>query len=291
MLARNCKILVTGAAGQLGQSLKEEAAHFPNFEMIYVTRAEMDLRDPHSMRASIKKYAPTFIVNAGAYTAVDAAESYSEVAFEVNATGVGTLAAICKEQDIALIHISTDYVFDGESDVAYLEMDATNPQTVYGESKLAGEARVIKASLNRFAIIRTSWVYSVYGHNFLKTMLRLGKDRDVLRVVNDQYGVPTLANDLAKAIFCMLPQLEKSNSGVYHFSNSGSTTWFGFAQSIFRQTNNSVLIHPVATTAYPTPAKRPKFSVLNTDKMRDTFGVLTPDWRDSLQSILSIVDC
>ena len=290
MLTRNCKILITGAAGQLGQAMKAESVHFPNYDIISVTREEMELTNAPAMLKVIEKLSPDFILNAGAYTAVDAAESDEERAFEVNAEGVKSLAAICKQLDIALIHISTDYVFDGASEVPYKETDVTNPQTVYGASKLAGEVGIIDTDLKAYAIIRTSWLYSEYGHNFMKTMLRLGKERDTLSVVNDQHGVPTLANDLAKAIFHMIPQLEKSNAGIYHYSNSQATTWCEFARFIFKETKNNITIDPVSTAAYPTPAKRPTYSVLNCDKIRNSFGVLTPNWQESAQSILSIVN-
>lgn len=289
MLTRNCKILITGAAGQLGQAMKAESVRFPNYDIIYVTRDEMELTDVSVMGQLIKSISPDLIVNAGAYTAVDAAESDKDTAFEVNAAGVKSLAAICKQLDIALIHISTDYVFDGATEVPYKETDVTNPQTVYGASKLAGEVGIIDTDLKAYAIIRTSWLYSEYGNNFMKTMLRLGKERDTLSVVNDQHGVPTLANDLAKAIFHMIPQLEKSNSGIYHYSNSQATTWYEFARLIFKETKNAITINPVSTAAYPTPAKRPTYSVLNCDKIRKSFGVLTPNWQESAQSILSIV--
>tara|TARA_R110001632_G_scaffold104139_1_gene213024 strand:- start:633 stop:1511 length:879 start_codon:yes stop_codon:yes gene_type:complete len=290
MLTRNCKILITGAAGQLGQAMKAESVHFPNYEIIYVTRNEMELTDMTGMEQLIKSISPDLIINAGAYTAVDSAESDKEEAFEVNAVGVKSLATICKQLDIALIHISTDYVFDGTAKVPYKETAVANPQTVYGASKFAGEVGMTEANLDVYAIIRTSWLYSEYGNNFMKTMLRLGKERDTLSVVNDQHGVPTLANDLAKAIFHMIPQLEKSNSGIYHYSNSQATTWYEFARFIFIETKNSITIHPVSTAAYPTPAKRPTYSVLNCDKIRNSFGVSTPNWQESAQSILSIVN-
>lgn len=288
MLARKCKILVTGAAGQLGQSLKAESVHFSDFEMKYVTKKEMDLTNVTAMRDIILKLSPDVIVNTAAYTAVDAAENYRDLALSINQTGVNALAAICKEETIALIHISTDYVFDGLNLVPYTETDATNPQTIYGTSKLAGEDGLINERLDCFAIIRTSWLYSVYGHNFMKTMLRLGQERDSLLVVNDQRGAPTLANDLARAIFCLIPQLKTSNSGIYHFSNSGVTTWFDFACFIFEQAGNPIKVLPVTTAEYPTTAKRPQYSVLNCDKIRSTFGVETPNWQISAQSILPI---
>lgn len=290
MLTRNCKILITGAAGQLGQAMKAESAQFPNYEIIYVTRKEMELTDVTGIVHLIKSISPDLIINAGAYTAVDAAESNRDGAFEVNAVGVKSLASICKLLDIALIHISTDYVFDGTAKVPYAETAVTNPQTVYGASKLAGEVGIIEANIDMYAIIRTSWLYSEYGNNFMKTMLRLGKERDTLSVVNDQHGVPTLANDLAKAIFHMIPQLEKSYSGIYHYSNVGATTWYEFASFIFAETKNPIAIHPVSTAAYPTPATRPAYSVLNCDKIRDTFKVSTPNWQESASSILSMIN-
>lgn len=289
MLTRKCKILVTGGEGQLGQALKAESVRFFDFEVVYVSKKEMNLLDTTIMRAVILEQRPDVIVNAGAYTAVDAAENHKDLAFAINNEAVRALAIICKEMDIGLIHISTDYVFDGSSTAPYIETDQTNPQTVYGASKLAGENGLINEGLDRFAIIRTSWLYSIYGHNFMKTMLRLGRDRDVLSVVNDQNGVPTLANDLAKAIFCMIPVLKTSNSGIYHFSNNGATTWFDFARYIFEQTKNPIEVLPVSTEEYPTPAKRPYWSVLDCDKIRNVFGVQTPHWQKSAQSILPIV--
>jgi dTDP-4-dehydrorhamnose reductase len=289
MLARNCKIFITGAAGQLGQAMKAESVHFPEHTLVCVTRKEMDLADGDAMRRVLTEQLPDVIIHTGAYTAVDAAESHKEAAFAVNAEGVRLLAGICKQLDIALIHISTDYVFDGTVAVPYLETDATNPQTVYGSSKLEGEIGLMEANLDTYAIIRTSWLYSEYGHNFMKTMLRLGKERDTLSVVNDQQGVPTLANDLAKAILCMIPQLEKSNSGIYHYSNSGATTWYDFACFIFEKTKKSLEVLPVSTAEYPTLAKRPAYSVLNCDKIRNTFGISTPNWRESALSILPIL--
>lgn len=288
MLARNCKILITGAAGQLGQAMKAESVQFPAYSCVYVTREEMDLADASAMRSVIAEHSPDVIVNAGAYTAVDAAESDEKAAFSVNAKGVCLLAGVCKQFDIALIHISTDYVFDGTGAVPYLETDLTNPQTVYGASKLEGEAGVLSAGLDIYAIIRTSWLYSAYGHNFMKTMLRLGQERDTISVVNDQQGVPTLANDLATAILFLIPQLKKSTSGIYHYSNSGLTTWYDFAGFIFEKTKKSIAVLPVSTAEYPTLAKRPAYSVLNCDKIRNTFGVSTPDWQESASSILSI---
>lgn len=290
MLARNCKILITGAAGQLGQAMKAESVHFSEYTFIYVNRREMDLADASAMHSVIVEHSPDVIVNTGAYTAVDAAERNEDAAFGVNADGIRSLASICKQFDIALIHISTDYVFDGTGHVPYLETDATNPQTVYGSSKLEGEVGLMATGLDTYAIIRTSWLYSEYGHNFMKTMLGLGKERTVLSVVNDQQGVPTLANDLAKAILCVIPQLEKATSGIYHYSNNGATTWYDFASFIFEKTKKSLEVLPVSTAAYPTLAKRPAYSVLNCDKIRNTFGVSTPNWQKSALSILSILN-
>ncbi len=290
MAASRIKILVTGSEGQLGKTIADLAPHQHQYTFIFLSRTQLDITHAQQLEAVITKQQPDIIVNTAAYTAVDAAEDNRQQAFAINQQGPQLLAGVCKKHEIALIHISTDYVFDGQAQQPYKENDTINPQTVYGQSKRAGEEAILEARLSRFLIIRTSWLYGVHGHNFLKTMLRLGRERSHLNVVNDQQGIPTSVIDLTKAIFTIIPQLTPANSGVYHYSNSGRATWFDFAQFIFENCELKVSVEPVATLQFPTPAKRPEYSVLNCDKIRNTFGVKTPDWKKSAASILSIVN-
>lgn len=290
MVSSGIHILVTGSEGQLGKAIAALAPRYSQYNFSFANRSQLDITQPQQVAAVIADRQPDVIINTAAYTAVDAAEENKEQAFEVNELGPKILADICKEHEIALIHISTDYVFDGEAQQPYKENDPINPQTVYGQSKRAGEEAILKAKLTQFLIIRTSWLYGPYGHNFLKTMLRLGQERTQLKVVNDQHGIPTSVMDLATAILTMLPQLEATHSGVYHYSNSGLATWYNFAQFIFDFCGLEIHLDAVSTTQFPTPAQRPKYSVLNCDKIRETFEVNTPHWKESAASILSIVN-
>lgn len=281
------KVLVTGASGQLGQALAEQSIHFRNFEYLFLSRNDLDITIKADIASTIAQYQPDIIINTAAYTAVDAAEDDKERAYLINHKAALFLAQVCKDKNIAYIHISTDYVFDGTSITPYTEDVLPNPQTVYGASKLAGEQAIIDTYLNKFAIVRTSWVYSVYGHNFVKTMLRLGKERDSLSVVNDQLGCPTWANDLADAILVIATNLQEDNSGLYHYSNTGKATWYDFAQAIFEHTTMDVSVLPVTSDLFPTRAKRPSNSVLNTDKLATQFQINIPNWKDSLHKMLN----
>src|SRR5690606_37883613 len=241
MMEREPLIIVTGAEGQLAQALISQQF---DAEVLYLTKAEFDLSDFDQMDIVFIKYQPTLIINTAAYTQVDEAETNREKAEKVNSTGVGNLTTLCKKLDCKLIHISTDYVFDGEKQSPYTEEDKTNPVTAYGSTKLNGEKLIQSADLPAFAIIRTSWLYSQYGHNFYNTMLRLAETKNELQVVDDQTGCPTNANDLAEALVKIASQLNSENSGIYHFSNAGATTWYGFAQAIFKKHHIDIKVKP-----------------------------------------------
>ncbi len=265
-------------------------------QVMAVGRAECDLRDRAAIRTTVAKADPAVIVNAAAYTAVDKAESDPETCFAVNAEAPAVMACEAAARGIPLIHYSTDYVFNGENAEGYVETDATDPLNVYGASKLRGEEE-IKQSGARFAVLRTSWVYSNYGHNFLKTMLRLGAERPELRVVSDQTGAPTSAGAIAAATARLLQAVEKMPSGIYHMTAAGRTSWFGFAEAIFRmaaeqqQTQQAGAtsvpkLVPIETTEYPTPAQRPRYSVLRNDKFEHTFGFRLAPWEEQLAEVL-----
>lgn len=275
------KILITGSSGQLGSELKELAPLYPAFDFIFLNRAELALNNEEELTAVIDRYKPFFVVNCAAYTAVDKAESEKEEAFQINATAVGVLANACTANGAKLLHISTDYVFDGSRKVPLKEDDSVNPINVYGESKLAGEKAAIKAA-PAAVIIRTSWVYSFYGKNFVKTMMRLMREKESVSVVNDQFGSPTYAADLAEAIVQII-QSAVWKPGIYHFSNEGVISWFDFAREIASLIQTSCVVGPTATSNFPTPAKRPLYSVMDKNKIERTYGILPKPWKESLQ--------
>ncbi len=275
------RIVVTGAGGQLGNEFRELAAGYPQFEFLFTTKAELAVTDKAAVEAYFLQMKPAWCINCAAYTAVDKAETEKDQAFEVNANAVGHLAKTSLENDTRLIHISTDYVFDGSSATPYRENDPTNPVGIYGLSKLKGEALALLRN-PKSLIIRTAWVYSSYGHNFVKTMMRLMTERKEISVVNDQRGSPTYAADLAKAIMHVI-QSKKWQHGIYHYANTGNITWFEFATAIKELLNSSCKIKHVTTAEYHTKAKRPAFSLLDTARIRQTFDLEIPDWRDSLK--------
>lgn len=272
------KVLVTGANGQLGRCLQELAPKFPEFHFTFCSSSDLDITNESQIESVFSQVKPHFCINAAAYTAVDKAESESERAFLINETAVAFLSLACKKHETILIHVSTDFVFDGTKKTPYQEIDSVNPLGVYGLSKLAGEQK-IQALLEQFYIVRTSWVYSDYGHNFKKTMLRLGKERGAVSVVNDQIGCPTSAIDLANALLLMAKAHDNSqhvsNFGVYHFSGSEVQSWYDFAVQIFREANLEVTVTPIPTSDFPTPAKRPAYSVLDNKKWNETFKTQT----------------
>ncbi|MBD0332597.1 MAG: dTDP-4-dehydrorhamnose reductase, partial [Chitinophagaceae bacterium] len=270
--------------GQLGQELKELSPLHPDFQFFFLSRSELDITDDENIRRTLRSIKPEFVINCAAYTAVDRAEREAEQAFAINAAAVKNLAWASKKFNSKFIHISTDYVFDGTSKVPYKETDLTNPINVYGASKLQGELDALQAD-HEVIIIRTSWVYSSYGQNFVKTMLRLMDSKPELNVVNDQYGSPTYAADIADTVLHII-RYPHWHSGIYHYSNDGVITWFAFAQAIKEFTHTGCNIHPVSTEQYPTLAKRPKYSVLDKKKIQKTYSVQLKSWEESLHQCL-----
>ena len=282
-------VLVTGANGQLGQSIQFIANQYPNIQFIYTDYQELDITNFESCHTVFAKYKPQFCINTAAYTAVDKAESEAEKAHLINVIGPENLAKVCKEYNTILLHISTDFIFDGTSTQPYLETDIPNPKSVYGQTKLDGELAVQKNWEKHF-IIRTSWVYSQFANNFMKTMLRLASERDSLSVVNDQIGTPTYAVDLAEVLMNIIQSSitnKPSPFGIYNFSNEGVCSWYDFASAIFHQKGISIDLQPIPTSAYPTPAKRPSYSVLDKSKIKNTFNLKINDWKASLNSCLN----
>ena len=285
------KILVLGCKGQLGRCLKDQLVN-TDHGVFYTSRDQIDIADFEVTNEQILDIAPDIVINATAYTAVDKAEEDQQSADLINHLAVANIADICRDLECWLIHVSTDYVFDGTASTPYLEDDQTDPQGTYGDTKLQGE-RAIQASGCKHIIIRTAWVFSEYGDNFLKTMLRLGAERAELSIVGDQIGCPTYAQDLAHLIVTIFPflSLEKTRSGVYHYCGSLACSWYEFAKVIFEEAEllgieTPNMIHSIGTSAYPTPAVRPAYSVLDCSQVEDKFRVLRSDWRSGIQSSL-----
>lgn len=284
-------ILVTGANGQLGQCFRQLAAQAPDCQFLFAGSAELDVADRRAVRLFFDQNKPSWCVNCAAYTAVDKAESEPEKARAINIGGAKNLAEACAEQGIPLIHFSTDYVYHGRQNRPLAETDAVRPQGVYARTKLAGERAALKINPLTM-VIRTSWVYAPWGHNFLRTMLRLGAERPEIKVVFDQIGTPTYAPDLAAAVLAIMEKVEKkevaraSLAGVWHYSNEGVASWYDFAKAIFELNNLSCRIIPIETKDFPTPARRPPFSVLNKAKIKAAFGLEIPHWRESLARCL-----
>lgn len=286
------KILVTGANGQVGHSLKSQLTSEKKFEFLALDRDSLDITSQNQVDKVVNDYKPDLIINAAAYTAVDRAENDSENATRINANGPGFLAKAANDIGAAIFHISTDYVFDGEKISPYLETDTANPQCVYGKSKLEGEKLV--ASFNqRHLILRTAWVFSEHGNNFVKTMLRLGNERDELNIVNDQKGAPTYAGDISKALLKAAEKLDATGSlpwGIYHFAGMPYVTWYEFAQQIFNEAESNNLISvpkikSISSEQYPTPAKRPSNSILDCGKITAALGIQESNWKKALENI------
>ncbi|WP_291142756.1 dTDP-4-dehydrorhamnose reductase [Flavobacterium sp. UBA7680] len=277
------KILVTGSSGQLGSEIAVLSESYPKYEWIFADRTKITLNDLDILQIQLKDIQPDIILNCGAYTAVDKAETEKELAFRVNHLAIELIARYTAENDVSLIHVSTDYVFDGTSSIALSEDSETNPINVYGESKLAGEIACLKENPNSI-IIRTSWVYSKFGNNFVKTMQRLMQERDEINVVNDQIGSPTYATDLAIAMIDII-ESSKWIPGIYNFSNEGEISWYEFALAIKVLGDYKCNVGGIPTSAYPTPAKRPKFSLLNKEKIKSIYNLDVPDYRDSLKKM------
>lgn len=273
-------VLVTGANGQLGKELQQLEKKWPSFRFLFLSREDLPIHHFELVRNFFKASKPSVLINCAAYTAVDKAEQEPLLARQVNAEAVGVLAAVCAANQCRFIHISTDYVFDGTATSPYKEQDLTAPQSVYGQTKLEGERQALLANPQTL-IIRTSWVYSSFGKNFVKTIIRLLQDKPQISVVQDQLGSPTFAADLANAIL----QIISSNNwipGIYNYSNSGIISWYQFAQEIGKLVGSSTPIKGISTAEYPTPAKRPAWSVLDTSKIVSTYGVTIKDWKESL---------
>lgn len=279
-------ILVTGANGQLGSEIKALSTLYPHYTFIFADRAMLDLSNLCTMEDFFDNQTFDAIINCAAYTAVDKAESEQELANTINHRFVSMLAKIAKKKNITLVHVSTDYVFNGQNHRPYVESDLTDPQGVYGRTKCDGENAILEVSPLNTIIIRTSWVYSSFGNNFVKTMLRLGKERDSLGVIYDQVGTPTYARDLAHAILEILPKINNQTPEIYHYSNEGAASWFDFAKAIFELSGVECLVNPITTDQYPTPAKRPHYSLLNKAKIKNDFNLTIPYWRDSLKECL-----
>lgn len=279
---KNLKILITGANGQLGRCLQDVAVNHPDYDFHFKTSKELDITKKAQINPLFNDEKFDYCINCAAYTAVDKAETDQENAFLVNAEAAKYLAEACKANDTTLIHISTDFVFDGTKGTPYTEDNLPNPINVYGASKLKGEQYVQKI-LDNYFIIRTSWVYSEYGHNFVKTMLQLGTKRKELNVINDQIGSPTYAGDLAKAIMEIINS-KTTNYGLYHYSNEGAISWFDFAKAIFEIKEMQVKVNPIPSEAYPTQARRPVFSVMDKNKIKQFLKI--PQWKNRLEKCL-----
>ena len=307
-------VLVTGANGQLGQAIQSISGKYPEIDFVFCSSSDLDITNLENCQVVFDEFQPHFCINTAAYTAVDKAESESSKAFDINANGPENLAITCKKFNTILIHISTDFVFDAyfsdgiayydrelrlplKSNLGLTETDVPFPSGVYGLTKLQGE-QAIQANWEKHFIIRTSWVYSQFGNNFMKTMLRLASERDSLSVVADQIGTPTNAVDLAEVLIVIMVSSFKfaspvrfhsgqvSSFGIYNFSNEGQCSWYDFANEIFRQKGVSIDLKPIPTSAYPTPAKRPAYSVLDKTKIKSTFDIKINDWQTSLSACL-----
>ena len=299
-------VLVTGANGQLGQAIKSISRKYPEIDFVFCSSSDLDITNFENCQAVFSTHQPHFCINTAAYTAVDKAESEPAKAFDINANGAENLAITCKKFNTILIHISTDFVFDAyfsegiayydrelrlplKSNLGLTETDVPFPSGVYGLTKLQGE-QAIQANWDKHFIIRTSWVYSQFGNNFMKTMLRLASERDTLSVVSDQIGTPTNAVDLAEVLIVIIVssfKFQVSSFGIYNFSNEGQCSWYDFAKEIFHQKGVSIDLKPIPTSAYPTPAKRPAYSVLDKTKIKRTFGVEIKEWQTSLATCIN----
>ena len=274
-------VLVTGSNGQLASCIKDLAKQYEGLNFIYTDYQELDICDLNQVNTFFKSNKKIdYCINCAAYTAVDKAESDVEKAFEINANGAKNLAIACREFDAILIQISTDFVFDGEKKEPYTETDVAKPISVYGASKLKGEVEIQKIN-KKYFIIRTSWLYSEHGTNFMKTMLKLAETRDEISVVSDQIGTPTYAGDLADVILKIISS-KNTNFGLYHYSNEGVASWCEFAKAIFEASNIEIKLNPIKTSAYPTPAKRPVYSVMDKTKIENKLKVETLNWSESL---------
>ena len=278
-------LLVTGSSGQLGQCLKQQLQNTGDISCYFATREDLDITNSDEVQRFFSEHNFDYCINTAAYTNVEKAESEQKEAFLINAEGAYSLAKACKKHNVVLLHISTDYVFDGMAKTPYQEQDPTNPLNVYGASKLKGEQH-IGDTWNKHFIIRTSWLYSQYGHNFLNSMLQFAKQKKALTITTQQKGTPTNANDLAQVLVTII-KTGNARYGVYHFSNQGEATWYDFAEAIFKATGEIDTVNLAKTEHYATFAKRPSYSVLNCNKLKDTLGITYRNWEDSLKQIIN----
>lgn len=282
-------ILVTGCNGQLGNEIRRISAnHENNFRFFFTDVAELDITDLKAVDSFIKENNIKYIINCAAYTAVDKAEDDVDLCYKINRDAVANLGLAATNNNAKVIHISTDYVYDGTANKPYVETDTVNPQSVYGKSKQEGEAELLKACADSI-IIRTAWLYSIFGNNFVKTMIKLGKERETLNVVADQRGTPTYGKDLAKTIVKILDFSEANGfkPGIYHYSNEGATTWYDFTLAIHKEAGiNTCKVNPITTEQYPVKATRPKYSVLDKTKIKSTFNLTIPKWEESLNNCI-----
>lgn len=290
-MSEKTRIIVTGAYGQLGSEIKFLSSQFPDYQFFYSDVDTLDITNWRAVYQYFDTVQPHFCVNCAAYTAVDKAESEPQKATKINVTAVKYLAKACLKHQARLIHLSSDYVYHNSINRPLVETDKTNPQSVYALTKLKGDKMALSVSSENI-IIRSSWIYSSFGHNFLKTMLRLGRERNSLNIVYDQVGVPAYARDIATAILAIIGKLLATNhplGGVYHFAPSGVTCWYDYARTIFELENIDCQVNPILTRDYPTPAKRPSFSLLNCEKIQTAFDLKIPYWKDSVRKCLEVI--
>ena len=280
-------ILVTGGNGQLGSELGEIAPNYKDYNFLFTDVKDLDITNHPAVSAFVESNNINAIINCAAYTAVDKAESEPELSDAINHLAVANFAQIAKDNNIKLVHISTDYVFDGTNHKPYVETDIPNPQSVYGVTKLSGEQAMQQINPANSIIIRTSWVYSKFGNNFVKTMLRLTETRDEISVVADQIGTPTSAADLAEVILNILPQVSNETVELFHYSNEGVCSWYDFTKVVFEIKGVSINVNPIESSQYPTPAIRPFYSVLNKSRIKQLYNIKIPHWRKSLIKILN----
>ncbi len=279
-------ILVTGSKGQLGSEIADLKDQFSEYTFFLTDKEELDITNAAQIEQFVLKNNIKVIINCAAYTNVDKAEDDTEQVYKVNHLAVKNIAEIAKKHQLKFIHISTDYVFEGSSEVPYLETDETNPKNVYGNSKLLGEKALLEINPRNTLIIRTSWLYSSFGHNFVKTILKLSKERKQINVVDDQIGSPTYAKDLATVILKLILKLETKQVEIFNYSNSGKCSWFQFAQEIIKNAKSECMVLPISSEAFASKAFRPNFSLLNTEKIKKSFQISIPNWKDSLKVCL-----
>lgn len=281
------KILVTGCNGQLGSEMQVAANRFPSFQYIYTDVAELDICDKNTLDSFVKENAVNIIVNCAAYTAVDKAEDDIELCYKINRDAVRNIGEVASENNLKVVHVSTDYVFDGTNYLPYTEDLPVCPATVYGKSKLEGEQALME-SCGQAVILRTAWLYSSFGNNFVKTMIKLGTERESLNVIFDQIGTPTYAADLADAILCLLSN-ETFVPGIYHYSDEGVCSWYDFTKTIHRIAKVTCNVQPIETKDYPARTPRPHYSVLNKSKIKSTYNISIPHWEESLEKCINLM--